>query len=47
MKPNLIINSPKTAWIKDIKSYEEQRNELWKIIQDYTGNPVLVEFAAS
>ena len=46
MKPNLIINSPKTAWIKDIKSYEEQRNELWKIIQDYTGNPVLVEFAA-
>jgi transglutaminase-like putative cysteine protease len=46
MNPNLIIQHPRTAWIKDIKSYDEQRKELWKIIEDYTGNTVLVEFAA-
>ena len=46
MPNSLIINHPKTAWIKDISSYDEQRKELWKIIEQYTGNTVLVEFAA-
>jgi hypothetical protein len=46
MNPSLKINHPKTGWIKDIKSYSSQRSELWKIIDNYTGNPVLVEFTA-
>jgi transglutaminase-like putative cysteine protease len=37
---------PKIGWIKDIKSYKEQRDEIWKIIDQYTGNPALVNFAA-
>jgi transglutaminase-like putative cysteine protease len=40
------LNHPKVGWIKNIRSYSSQRGELWNIIQDYTGNPVLVEFAA-
>jgi hypothetical protein len=46
MNPSLIIQHPRTAWVKDITSNEEQRQELWNIITKYTGNPVLVEFAA-
>jgi transglutaminase-like putative cysteine protease len=46
MNPSLIINHPKIGWTKDIGSYKDQRQELWKIINDYTGNPVLVEFAS-
>lgn len=46
MNPSLIIQHPKLGWTKDIGTYKEQRQELWQIINDYTGNPVLVEFAS-
>lgn len=46
MTTTLTISHPKIGWIKDIKHYSSQREELWKIIAEYTGNPVLVEFAA-